>query len=366
MHHLSRFETLPASTWDWTKWGLDKVASALDPSRDYRTSTDGPLVDVAVIAIGRNEGERLRRCLQSVIGSVSTVIYVDSGSTDGSVDMARAAGARVVELDLNIPFTAARARNAGFAALAGSQEQIVFVQFVDGDCEMERGWLATARNFLASTTEVAGVFGRRRERFPDASIYNRLCDEEWNVPAGEVRACGGDVMLRAAAFRKVGGFRESLIAGEEPELCVRLRQCGWKIMCLPHPMTIHDAAMTRFAQWWRRMLRGGHAFAEGVHLHGAPPERHWVGEARRAWVWGAVIPAAIVLSGLVFGPAGLALALVYPMQIGRLYLKRRNFSKVPLRSSLFLVLGKIPEAIGQAKFHFDRMRGKKAELIEYK
>jgi GT2 family glycosyltransferase len=346
--------------------GLDTVTSTLDPSRGSKKTADDRLVDVAVIAIGRNEGERLRRCLQSVIGTASTVIYVDSGSTDGSVEMARSAGTRVVELDLSVPFTAARARNAGFAALGDTLARIDFVQFVDSDCEIERGWLATAHDFLSITPGVAGVFGRRRERFPDASIYNRLCDEEWDVPPGEVRACGGDVMLRADAFRDVGGFRPGLIAGEEPELCVRLRQRGWKIVCLPHPMTIHDAAMTRFTQWWRRMLRGGHAFAEGVHLHGAPPERHWVAEARRAWVWGAVIPFAILASAIAFGPAGLALALIYPLQIGRLYLKRRGASKVPLQSSIFLVLAKIPEAIGQAKFHFNRIRGHKAELIEYK
>ena len=63
---------------------------------------------LGVVAIGRNEGERLRRCLNSVVGRGHTVVYVDSGSTDGSTELARELGADVVELDLSLPFTMAQ------------------------------------------------------------------------------------------------------------------------------------------------------------------------------------------------------------------------------------------------------------------
>lgn len=327
---------------------------------------DSKLTDVAIVAIGRNEGERLRRCLESIADQVSIVIYVDSGSTDGSVTLARAKGARVVELDLKRPFTAARARNAGFDALGTDRLGIGFVQFVDGDCEVEPGWLSTARDFLEATPDAAGVFGRRRERFPYASIYNRLCDEEWDVRPGAVRSCGGDVMIRVSALEAVGGYRHDMIAGEEPELCFRLRQRGWKIVCLAKAMTIHDAAITRFSQWWRRALRSGHAYAEGAYLHGASPERHSLASSRRIWLWGAGLPAATAAATLALGPAGLGVALAYPLQVARLYLKRRHVSAVPFWSSLFLVLGNVPEMIGQLRFHANRVRGKAAHLIEYK
>jgi GT2 family glycosyltransferase len=324
------------------------------------------ITDVAVVAIGRNEGDRLRRCLSSVAGQAALVVYVDSGSKDGSVEQALARGARVVELDTALGFTAARARNAGFDALGAERSKISFVQFVDGDCEIESGWLATARDYLASQPDVAGVFGRRRERFPDASFYTRLCDEEWNVPAGVVKACGGDVMLRASAFEAVGGYRPGMIAGEEPELCVRLRRHGGKIVCLDAPMSIHDVAITHFSQWWRRAIRGGHAYAEGAHLHGAPPERHSVAASRRIWLWGAAVPAATVAAGFAFGPAGFGLALIYPLQVARLYFKRRRESMIPLLSAIFLVLGNFAEAIGQFRFHANRVRGTASSLIEYK
>src|SRR3954454_3545676 len=133
--------------------------------------------DLGVIAIGRNEGERLRRCLTSVVGRENcVVVYVDSNSTDRSVALARELGAEVVELDMSIPFSAARARNEGFAHLLRVAPDATFVQFIDGDCEVVGGWLDTARAALEAMPELAVVCGRRRERYPDKSIYNRLAD----------------------------------------------------------------------------------------------------------------------------------------------------------------------------------------------
>lgn len=331
-----------------------------------RTPPIARLPDVAVVAIGRNEGARLEACLRSVIDEAAAVVYVDSGSTDASVAMARNMGVEIVELDLHIPFTAARARNAGFEKLLERIPDIAFVQFVDGDCEMQAGWLQEGRRQLIERARTAAVAGRVKERFPDRTIYNCLIDEELDIAPGDVKSCGGIVMMRAAALREAGGYRASLIAGEEPELCVRLRQRGWNILCVAHAMTLHDAAMTKFSQWWRRAMRCGYAFAEGAYLHGAPPERHWVGETRSIWLWAAVIPVTILMSSILAGPAALLLALVYPAQVMRLYLKRRSWSRTPFLGAVFLVLGKFPELAGQLRFLWNLQRGKTGRLIEYK
>ena len=191
------------------------------------------------------------------------VVYVDSGSTDGSLQWAKQAGVDTIELDVSVPFTAARARNAGFRRLRALAPDLKFIQFIDGDCELNRKWPDTALSFLGSHDHVCAVFGRRRERYPERSVYNLMCDQEWDIPLGEVKACGGDVMMRIDALDAGGGYREDLIAGEEPELCVRLRAAGWKIWRLDHEMTLHDAAMLHFSQWWRRQMRSGYAFAQG-------------------------------------------------------------------------------------------------------
>ena len=314
--------------------------------------------EIGAVAIGRNEGARLVRCLAALIPATDRVVYVDSGSTDGSVAAARAAGAEVVELDVSLPFTAARARNAGLDRLrAGGMPR--FVQFIDGDCEIREGWIPAARAFLDAHMDVAVVCGRRRERHPEATIWNRLIDREWDTPVGEAKACGGDSLMRSEALEAVGGFDPTLIAGEEPELCVRLRAAGWRVFRLDAEMTLHDAGMTRPGQWWRRTARAGHAAAEGMAMHGAPPERHGVDKTRRALLWGAALPAAALLPAF-FWPWSLLLLLAYPAQIARL--ARREGG---LRAT-FLTLGKIPEAQGAIGYGLGRLTGRRGRIIEYK
>ncbi|MGB3615766.1 MAG: glycosyltransferase [Elainellaceae cyanobacterium] len=327
---------------------------------------------LGIVAIGRNEGQRLVQCLDSLKPQLSRgvpVVYVDSGSTDGSVTEAQQRGVDVVNLDLSIPFTAARARNTGFERLMTLAPDIEFVQFIDGDCAIDEGWLATAKNALDQRPDIVVVCGRRREQYPGQSIYNQICDVEWDTPVGEADACGGDSMMRVSAFKQVGGFRPSLIAGEEPELCVRLRQQGWKIWRLDADMTHHDARMFHLSQWWKRSQRAGYAYAEGSWLHGQTPQRHWVSESRRIWVWGLAIPLLSIL--LVPFTAGLSLLLllVYGISVYRSYrhTRQRGFSdKTSWLYAVSCALGKFPQVQGQLGYHVNRLLGRHQGIIEYK
>ncbi|MEM8791599.1 MAG: glycosyltransferase family A protein [Pseudomonadota bacterium] len=319
---------------------------------------------IGAVVIGRNEGERLIRCLASVKG-VESMVYVDSGSTDGSVDAAREAGADVVELDLSQPFTAARARNAGFERLM-KIGKLTYVQFVDGDCEMQSDWFEAADSFLERNPKVAVVFGRVRERFPEVSIYNQLCDEEWNTPIGKSLYCGGIAMFRARALEAVGGFRDDLIAGEEPELCVRLGLKGWEIWRIDAEMTLHDAAMTRIGQWWTRARRSGHAAAEFAVLHGSRPERHGVRPTVRALGWGLFLPLVIVGAGVLVTPWAAALLLLYPLQILRLALSRAAGERISWIWAAAMVAGKFAEARGALDYYIGRLTKRRSGLIEYK
>jgi glycosyltransferase involved in cell wall biosynthesis len=303
------------------------------------------------------------------------VVYVDSGSTDGSVDLARSFGVEVVELDMRIPFTAARARNAGFQRALELYPVTEYVQFLDGDCRLSQGWLKNAVDALDARPDAAIVCGRLHEENTEASVYNRLCDMEWNTKVGETDASGGIFMIRSPAFREVGGFNESLIAGEEPELCVRLRRNGWKILRIDADMAWHDADMTRFSQWWRRSVRGGTAFAQGAALHGGKPERHYVREVRSALFWAAVVPAVFI--------ASLAAAFVRPVFVGgavggvcgyvllaaRIYRWRRRFDDPPrdaLLYTAFCILAKVPQCVGILRYLWRQLFGKRHTLIEYK
>ncbi len=310
-----------------------------------------------IVVIGRNEGQRLVACLHSLRHGMHPVVYVDSGSSDNSLYQADSLGADAIALDMSIPFTAARARNAGFRRLNEKWPSLQFVQFVDGDCIVVDGWLAAAELFLLDKSEFAVTCGRLKEVHPDATVYNQLCDIEWESPAGESIQCGGVAMMRISAFTDVGGFNEQLIAGEEPELCLRLREKGWRIWRLQNPMALHDADIKRFGQWWKRMLRGGFAYGAVFMLHINSGKKIWFTELIRAIFWGLTLPLAILtLSALHTSWA--ALFLVYPLQVIRIATRRGASNLVSWQYAVFMTIGKFAEAAGILKFLFFHMTKK--------
>jgi glycosyltransferase involved in cell wall biosynthesis len=323
---------------------------------------------VGVVVIGRNEGERLLQCLKSIAPDMP-IVYVDSGSSDGSVEGAKALGARVISLDMTVPFTAARARNQGWRQLLDNYPSIEFIQFIDGDCQLFPDWIAAAVDILSVNPHYAITCGRRKERFPEQSIYNRLCDVEWNTPLGDAKACGGDALIRAAVLVEVNGYRDDVIAGEEPEMCVRIRAKGYNIYRLGADMTFHDANIHRFAQWWKRSVRCGFAYAQGAFLHGNKPEQHWLKETLRACFWGGFLPLLIiVLGGLGYGLLAFMLALLYGLSFVKTALKQKNRDILPVKWqwSFFMLLSKFSEFFGVLKFVGLKLTRTNAKIIEYK
>ena len=321
------------------------------------------------VVIGRNEGPRLDLCLRSLGHHSRRTVYVDSGSTDDSVTIARHQGVEVLELDMSIPFTAARARNAGFQKLLTLHSDIQFIQFLDGDCELAEPWLNVACNYLTQHPKTAIVFGRARERFPKASVYNLLCDIEWDGSPGPAQYCGGNAMMRIEPLIAVDGFNPSLIAGEEPDLCLRIRRHGWTIERIADDMMTHDAALLKFRQWWARSKRTGYAYAEGAWNHGGGPERHWVKEAIRVWVYGLVIP--LIVGAMLRSSGGWSLLLlgIYPWSTWRAYQSCLDLGRSSYEArqfALFCTLAKFAQLSGTIRFHRLRFLGRSSTLIEHK
>lgn len=293
--------------------------------------------EVGFVIIGRNEGARLAGCIGSVLQETSVAVYVDSGSADRSKELARQHGLGVVDLDPARPFTAARARNSGAAWLTEHCPALRYVHFIDGDCELVTGWLDKAMEAMRAEPDLAAVCGRRRERSPETSLYNQLCDQEWNTPVGLAKFCGGDALFRVEPFLQVNGFSEDLIAGEEPDLCHRIRLNGWKIRRIAGDMTIHDAAMTRFGQWWQRCRRSGYATAEAFARRGSHDPR--LGRD--------------VISNILW-----ALPILWPLWP---VLWLRVYQRGGSLQASFITLGKLPHLQGQ----IDYWRHHRS-LIEYK
>jgi GT2 family glycosyltransferase len=320
---------------------------------------------VGAVVIGRNEGARLRRCLTSLAGQCDRIIYVDSGSTDDSVAFARGIGAVVVDLDTSVPFTAARARNEGFAALQ-SGGLTDYVQFVDGDCGVDPGWIAAARDTLDTHGDMGIVTGWRTETDPHRNVYHEMCEVEWHRPPGDIRSCGGDMLVRSDAFLQIGGFSPRIIASEDEEFCLRILALGLRVHRLPRIMTLHDADMTRFGQWWKRTVRSGHGFAEVGGMHPG----HFLAERRRVWFYGGVLPVAMGV-GLILGqwPLILGVVLLYVVNWLRTWHGLHRNGQ-PLAQSAhhaaYLTLSKIANMQGMLTYYLRRLRGADMHIIEYK
>ena len=320
---------------------------------------------INAVVIGRNEGERLRHCLKSIIGKVQYVVYVDSGSTDGSSQLAEFMGAVVVNLDMKMSFTAAMGRNAGFERLMEIAPETKFVQFVDGDCELVVDWLETAKGYLEARKEYAVVCGRLQERHPETSLYNRLLDIEWSGSIGEIQSCGGIFMIRAKIFKETGGMDSTIIAGEEPEMCSRLRKAGWLIYRLNQQMAWHDANLITFREWWRRAVRSGYG---SIDVFERTNGNVFSSQVKRVRLWTlGWLSTLLVVSG--FGIAlgshffiwsAIVVTSLYPLQIVRISIRFRQ--RLGWRESLIygclMMVSKWAELYGQLSRSSFRKRQK--------
>ncbi len=356
---------------------FDQGRAALQDGPMTALSNNGAIApnrspSLSIVIIGRNEGERLDRCLKSVLaieafGGASELIYVDSASTDGSNLRAAQFGAKTLSIGSAHP-CAAVARNIGWRAA-----QAPIVLFLDGDTILDGKFLMSSIGEF-SDQQVAVVFGNRREIDPSGSIFNRILDLEWMVAPGPVEFCGGDALMRRDVLERVGGYDERLIAGEEPELCRRIRALGYTIKHVNRPMTGHDLAIRRFAQYWRRALRTGYAYAEVSERFKHTDLPLWREQARGNRVRGAVLSVLTVsaLSGAI------ALRMVWPLLVAMaiiagLAVRTANRSKwrssnlaTRLAFGLHSHFVQIPILFGQLRYFYYRATGKTAQLIEYK
>lgn len=326
-------------------------------------------VRLGIVAIGRNEGTHLRDCLASCTSQTTHVVYVDSGSSDGSLEIAERIGVTAIALDPSQPFSAARARNEGFAHLRAMSPDIEFAQFIDGDCALAEGWCQASVAIMDAHPEAAIVCGRLREKHPEASVYNRLCDLEWHQQPGETDRVGGIFMVRAQIFADVEGFNTSVVAGEEPEMCLRIRRIGCKILRIGEDMAWHDAAMMEFGQWHRRMVRSGHAYAQGAALHGLGPEKFCLRECASIWLWALALPL-LLTSLAILASKWFALGfLAYALQTLRTARGSRHLADRSQDAWIYAVacmVAKFPELVGQWTFMTRALRGKKPTIIEHK
>lgn len=299
-------------------------------------------VTLSIVVIGRNEAERIGKCLESIQNEITTfpsaeLIFVDAGSTDDSVAIAARLGIKALEID---PANAASARNAGLARCTGK-----YVQFLDGDMILSPGWLQFALERL-EVCEFDAVAGKIVEETKNASIYSRVFGLDWNHKSGPVETLGGASLWRRQVIQRLGGFDEALDVGEDPDLSLRARALGHQLMQLDVTMVGHSLGLRTLGDWVCRGKSVGRSTALVFKRHSqARGARRRIFAAFAAPFAGIFIVVAFILwqNTIV-----IALPLLVTVMMVRRYFRHRNLitTRYALAHFIHVHLIKIPFMIG--------------------
>jgi len=317
------------------------------------------LLRSGIIVIGRNEGERLQHAFRALPNDIPAILYVDSGSTDGSIELAHSLKIRVHRLDPAKPFSAARARSEGAEILLRDYPNLEMIQFVDGDCELLPEWMEKAFAYLEKYQDVGVVCGFLEEAAPGRSVYNRATAVRWNATTGDIDACGGIFMIRRSVYETVGGFNTRLLTGEEAELCSRVRNIKFRVVRLNEKMAYHDANIVDFKDWWTRAVWGGFGDALQYDVLGGKVSPRLRREVRSIIIWTLCAPfmAAIGFFGTIFSRWFMVLPAFCLGCYGALFakvvfdrLRKHDEVRNAMLYALFCVIGKFPYALGFLKY----------------
>lgn len=264
---------------------------------------------VSVIIKALNEQARIALAIESALAAVTTlggeVVLADCCSTDSTVDIAAGYPIRIVQL------MDPRERCCGIGPQLGYQHAGgEFLYLMDGDMQLEAGFLPVALAFLAQHPEVAGVGGRVIERNAASLEYRerqaRECTEAHRM-AGPVDRLDGGGLYRRVAINECGYLSDrNLHSYEEFDLGVRLRARGWKLWRLTPAAVSHQGhRIPALHLLWRRWV-SGYACGAGELLRaalGRPWFRLVLRDLRELRIYGAVWAWWLGLAGVAAAPA---------------------------------------------------------------
>jgi len=260
----------------------------------------------SIVVIGFNESGRLRESLDSALavrdaGHAAEVLFVDGGSSDGSVEIAESCAVDEI-IGSSERRSAAANRNVGWRHTRSD-----LIQFLDADMDLDLNWIASASKVLAANPACAAVCGEIRERRP--TLWARVFQLDWRRTPGPIAYCGGAALFRRSALDAVDGFPEDVPYGEEPLLCWHIRNdLEFTIEFVAAPMVTHDLAFAGFGDYWRRCMRVGETQASVAARCWHTSDPLWRSETTRGLVWPLLYFAAAAV--LVFAPPVFKIAIV--------------------------------------------------------
>ncbi|MEO6430322.1 MAG: glycosyltransferase [Nitrosospira sp.] len=239
---------------------------------------------VSILIKAFNEETGIANCLAAAVREARSidgeVILVDSLSTDRTVEIARSYPVRIVQFSCTEDRGCGAAVQLGYQFAAGE-----YIYVLDGDMELQPGFIARALDVLAAEPDVAGVGGK----LLDTQIRNAMDAKRAETVGSvknrtEVDELGGGGLYRREAIESVGylGHRW-LPAFEEAELGFRLRAAGWRLFRLPNVAVLHTGHAESSWGMLRRLWKNGRAHAGGILLRLAFGKTWWWHAVRKQW-----------------------------------------------------------------------------------
>lgn len=227
---------------------------------------------VAVVILNWNGAAWLEKFLPSVVkhspSEVADVIVADNGSTDASLTLLQNQfpTVQVIRFDKNYGF--AEGYNQSIARLSHP-----YTVLLNSDVEVTDGWLDAPLNLLEKDPTVAAVqpkiiAERERDRFEYAGASGGFMDKygypfcrgrlfatiekdkgQYDSPIDVLWATGACLFIRTDVYKAVGGLDATFFAHqEEIDMCWRMRNRGWRLVCAPQSVVYHVGGGTLNAE----------------------------------------------------------------------------------------------------------------------
>lgn len=302
-------------------------AGVVHPRVDRAVPGAPAAADCTVVIPVHDRAEPLGRLLRSITEhtpGLARIVVVDDGSSDGTGEVARDAGATVIRRDA--PGGPAAARNAGLAAV-----DTAVVAFLDSDCTVTAGWIEPLLAHLADPAvglvapRIVGHDGPAGgSRLEQAVAHHEAVRSSLDLgpspapvaPTTRVAYLPAAALLaRTEVLRGIGGFDESMPVGEDVDLVWRLVESGERVRYEPSARVRHDHRLRLGDFLLRRMQYGTSAAALHRRHPGSVPPIVVSPWSLAAWIGVATMPPLGMVAGIGIA-AGSTAAL--PAKLGAL------------------------------------------------
>jgi glycosyltransferase involved in cell wall biosynthesis len=198
---------------------------------------------LSIVLIGRNEEQFISKSIESALSCRklfpdTEIVFVDSASTDRSIEIAMNYPIRIIQLRPEWRLCVAAGRYLGFLHSHGE-----YVLFCDGDAQLEPNWVDQAIQFMDTNAEYGGVAGVLDEEYVDR--YGTRHGGATNVfgqnllsVRQDCKLLGGIAMYRLKAMQLAGPVNPHLPTAEDHELCMRIRNQGFKLARIQGRMAV--------------------------------------------------------------------------------------------------------------------------------